>query len=124
MFTDLGPKDNHHHNHSPDPSRSTSPEPTSSTTGEGPTTTPSHRFLTRQSGIIRTNCIDCLDRTNVAQFCIGRVALDRQMDMLGIKIPPSQMGEMAKVMMEMWADHGDCISQQYGGSGAMHKVGR
>jgi hypothetical protein len=25
-----------------------------------------------QTGILRTNCIDCLDRTNVAQFCFGR----------------------------------------------------
>ena len=28
-----------------------------------------------QRGVIRTNCIDCLDRTNTAQFIIGKVAL-------------------------------------------------
>jgi len=29
------------------------------------------RFYSRQRGVIRTNCIDCLDRTNVGQFCVG-----------------------------------------------------
>ena len=27
--------------------------------------------LLLQSGVLRTNCIDCLDRTNVAQFAAG-----------------------------------------------------
>lgn len=31
-----------------------------------------------QSGIIRTNCIDSLDRTNAAQFFLGRAALGYQ----------------------------------------------
>ena len=28
-----------------------------------------------QTGVIRTNCVDCLDRTNTAQFVIGKCAL-------------------------------------------------
>jgi hypothetical protein len=28
-----------------------------------------------QSGVVRTNCIDSLDRTNVAQFIVARAAL-------------------------------------------------
>ena len=32
----------------------------------------------RQHGIIRTNCVDCLDRTNTAQFAIGKHALGHQ----------------------------------------------
>jgi hypothetical protein len=31
-----------------------------------------------QSGVLRTNCIDCLDRTNVAQYAYGLAALARQ----------------------------------------------
>lgn len=27
----------------------------------------------RQTGIVRTNCVDCLDRTNTAQFAIGLI---------------------------------------------------
>ncbi len=33
----------------------------------------------RQSGVIRTNCIDCLDRTNVVQSVIGRIVLLNQL---------------------------------------------
>ena len=90
---------------------------------QDPESDPSSRFYSNQRGVIRTNCIDCLDRTNVGQFCIGRMALDRQMDVLGLRIPSAQMGDVATTLREMWADHGDCIAQQYGGSGAMHKVG-
>lgn len=34
-----------------------------------------------QSGVVRTNCIDCLDRTNAAQFMLGRCALGHQVCM-------------------------------------------
>ena len=30
------------------------------------------KTLTEQSGVFRTNCIDCLDRTNVVQSLIAR----------------------------------------------------
>ena len=36
-----------------------------------------------QSGVARTNCIDCLDRTNAAQFVIGKRALGHQLQALG-----------------------------------------
>ena len=29
----------------------------------------------KQHGVVRTNCVDCLDRTNTAQFAIGKCAL-------------------------------------------------
>ena len=38
-------------------------------------------ILSLQHGIPRTNCIDCLDRTNAAQFVIGKIAL-------GIQVSP------------------------------------
>mmetsp|Transcript_5700 Transcript_5700/g.20754 ORF Transcript_5700/g.20754 Transcript_5700/m.20754 type:complete len:139 (-) Transcript_5700:3029-3445(-) len=31
-----------------------------------------------QNGVLRTNCIDCLDRTNVAQYALGLCALRLQ----------------------------------------------
>ena len=40
--------------------------------------------LSMQNGIARTNCIDCLDRTNAAQFVIGKRALGHQLHALGI----------------------------------------
>ena len=39
---------------------------------------------TMQNGIARTNCIDCLDRTNAAQLVIGKQALGHQLHALGI----------------------------------------
>lgn len=35
-----------------------------------------------QQGILRTNCIDCLDRTNAAQFMVGKCALGLQVNMI------------------------------------------
>ena len=40
--------------------------------------------LSLQNGVARTNCIDCLDRTNPAQFVIGKRALGHQLHALGI----------------------------------------
>ncbi|OEL34800.1 Phosphoinositide phosphatase SAC2 [Dichanthelium oligosanthes] len=36
-----------------------------------------------QKGVLRTNCIDCLDRTNVAQYAYGLAALGHQLHALG-----------------------------------------
>lgn len=45
--------------------------------------------VTFQTGIIRTNCVDCLDRTNTAQFAMGRAALAYQLHKMGfLKSPP------------------------------------
>jgi hypothetical protein len=37
-----------------------------------------------QRGVLRTNCIDCLDRTNVAQFSVGVHALGVQLAAMGL----------------------------------------
>jgi hypothetical protein len=37
-----------------------------------------------QQGILRTNCVDCLDRTNAAQFAIAKRALGHQLHALGL----------------------------------------
>ena len=34
-------------------------------------------FLSK-NGVLRTNCVDCLDRTNTAQFMVGKCALGFQ----------------------------------------------
>jgi hypothetical protein len=47
--------------------------------GDYETTTPQ-----MQNGVARTNCIDCLDRTNAAQFVIGKRALGHQLRALGV----------------------------------------
>ena len=44
----------------------------------------SARCVEVQRGIARTNCVDCLDRTNVVQYHAGKAALDIQLTSIGI----------------------------------------
>lgn len=75
--------------------------------------------LQLQSGISRTNCIDCLDRTNAAQFVIGKHAMSMQLFALGLVRNPADVKydcDAVSMMIEMYHDHGDTIALQYGGS--------
>lgn len=42
-----------------------------------------------QRGVMRSNCIDCLDRTNVAQFFLSFTVVYRMLFVLGIEFSPS-----------------------------------
>jgi phosphatidylinositol 3,5-bisphosphate 5-phosphatase len=81
--------------------------------GDGETFTP-----TLQNGVARTNCIDCLDRTNAAQFVIGKRALGYQLHALGIITDTSidYDTDAVNLLTHMYHDHGDTIAVQYGGS--------
>ncbi|ORX58769.1 hypothetical protein DM01DRAFT_1333388 [Hesseltinella vesiculosa] len=72
----------------------------------------------RQHGVLRTNCIDCLDRTNAAQFLMGKCALGHQLYALGVISSPYMQfdSDAINVFTEMYHDHGDTIALQYGGS--------
>jgi phosphatidylinositol 3,5-bisphosphate 5-phosphatase len=71
-----------------------------------------------QNGVARTNCIDCLDRTNAAQFVIGKRALGHQLHALGILEDTSidYDTDAVNLFTHMYHDHGDTIAVQYGGS--------
>ncbi|KAL4871127.1 hypothetical protein BDV12DRAFT_164820 [Aspergillus spectabilis] len=71
-----------------------------------------------QNGIARTNCIDCLDRTNAAQFVIGKRALGYQLHALGIieGTTVEYDTDIVNLFTDIWHDHGDNIAIQYGGS--------
>ncbi len=74
--------------------------------------------MSLQHGICRTNCVDCLDRTNACQFIIAKRALGLQLFALGI-IDKPQLAydtDAVNLLMEMFHDHGDTIALQYGGS--------
>ena len=40
--------------------------------------------LSRQTGVTRSNCMDCLDRTNVSQSALGKWALNKQLREAGL----------------------------------------
>lgn len=75
-----------------------------------------------QQGVIRTNCIDSLDRTNVVQSLIGKYVLRKQMIQAGI-LSEFEMIEsypdLNSLFSNMWADHADVCSIQYAGTGAL-----
>ncbi|KAJ3383720.1 phosphatidylinositol-3,5-bisphosphate 5-phosphatase [Entophlyctis sp. JEL0112] len=86
--------------------------------GAGPRSQPSRILGRLQTGITRTNCIDCLDRTNAAQFMIGKCALGHQLYALGVLSHPQVPFDCdaANILNTMYQDHGDTIALQYGGS--------
>ncbi|VFQ93501.1 unnamed protein product [Cuscuta campestris] len=78
--------------------------------------------LEAQLGILRTNCIDCLDRTNVTQSMIGRKMLEFQFKRLGVfgaEDTISSHPNLDESFKNLWADHGDDISIQYSGTPAL-----
>ncbi|VDQ04194.1 unnamed protein product [Trichobilharzia regenti] len=81
-------------------------------------------FNSNQYGIIRVNCVDCLDRTNTAQFVIGRVVLGYQLYGLGFLAEPDFMdnSQIDRLLQELYDEHGDTLALQYGGSQLVHNI--
>lgn len=77
-----------------------------------------------QNGVLRTNCIDCLDRTNVAQYAYGLAAIGHQLHSLGIiEHPKIDLDDpVANDLMQFYERMGDTLAHQYGGSAAHNKV--
>ncbi|KAJ1658606.1 phosphatidylinositol-3,5-bisphosphate 5-phosphatase [Dispira simplex] len=77
-----------------------------------------------QTGIIRSNCIDCLDRTNTAQNLIGRCALGHQLYALGA-IPKPYVAfntEAVALLNDMYRSMGNTVALQYGGSQLVNTI--
>jgi hypothetical protein len=91
-----------------------------------------------QNGVVRTNCMDCLDRTNVVQSIFGRYALFNELHGLTTntsttkKLLPAALtkdyrnnamalpwptGEVNHRLL--WADNADAISRLYAGTPAL-----
>lgn len=77
-----------------------------------------------QTGIVRVNCVDCLDRTNTAQCVIGMVALGYQLYSMGVLYKPEidPDTDMVRLLEELYEDHGDTLALQYGGSQLVHRI--
>ncbi|KAG2553706.1 hypothetical protein PVAP13_9KG541700 [Panicum virgatum] len=78
--------------------------------------------IEEQTGTVRTNCIDCLDRTNVTQSMIGRKILESQLqriEVLGVNDTISNHPAFDTNYKVLWANHGDAISIQYSGTPAL-----
>ncbi|XP_070291958.1 LOW QUALITY PROTEIN: polyphosphoinositide phosphatase [Salvelinus sp. IW2-2015] len=76
------------------------------------------------TGVLRNNCVDCLYRTNTAQFIVGQCALAYQLYSLGmIDKPRLQFDtDCVRLFEKLYGDHGGTLSLQYRGSQLGHRV--
>ena len=94
-----------------------------------------------QNGVVRTNCMDCLDRTNVVQSIIGRYALFNELAGMTTSTPPYNSKLLPPEMSDafrtqamtlpwesgevthrsLWADNADAISRLYAGTPALKR---
>ncbi|XP_053513747.1 synaptojanin-1 isoform X1 [Artibeus jamaicensis] len=72
-----------------------------------------------QGGTVRTNCLDCLDRTNSVQAFLGLEMLAKQLEALGLAEKPQLVTRFQEVFRSMWSVNGDSISKIYAGTGAL-----
>ncbi|EEP82942.1 conserved hypothetical protein [Uncinocarpus reesii 1704] len=71
--------------------------------------------ILQQEGVFRTNCLDCLDRTNLVQTLISRMVLERFLK----QYHGTQVDKFWLIHSTLWADNGDMLSKGYAGTGAL-----
>ena len=87
----------------------------------------SGEWTQRQKGVIRTNCMDNLDRTNVVQSLFARAVLLAQIKAIeagrpeAVKEAPleSAHAEFEKAFKNVWANNADAMSLLYSGTPAL-----
>ncbi|XP_055620671.1 synaptojanin-1 [Toxorhynchites rutilus septentrionalis] len=74
-----------------------------------------------QKGAIRTNCLDCLDRTNCVQTYIGLEILNEQISQIAALSDKKQQisSRFEEVFRQMWINNGNEVSKIYAGTGAI-----
>ncbi|MED6130942.1 Phosphoinositide phosphatase sac8 [Stylosanthes scabra] len=78
--------------------------------------------LEEQKGVIRSNCVDSLDRTNVTQCYLAQKALNQQLQRIDVLNPSecvSLFDEEYRKYRALWAEQGDEISLEYTGTNAL-----
>lgn len=71
--------------------------------------------ILQQEGIFRTNCLDCLDRTNLIQTIISQMALELFLHHRN----EHATADFWVRHSSLWADNGDALSKIYAGTGAL-----
>lgn len=84
----------------------------------GDTVIQDNKVVRNQAGIVRTNCMDCLDRTGVSQCAFGQRALEGQLEQEGYTID-LRTSISTQWFNILWADNGDAISKQYSSTAAL-----
>jgi hypothetical protein len=71
--------------------------------------------IMQQNGVFRVNCLDCLDRTNLVQGMISKMALELFLTHRAERAN----GDFWMRHDTLWADNGDALSKIYAGTGAL-----
>ncbi|KAH6709016.1 SacI homology domain-containing protein [Leptodontidium sp. 2 PMI_412] len=69
----------------------------------------------QQEGVFRTNCLDCLDRTNLIQTIISQMAMESFLAHRSERAA----SDFWMRHSSLWADNGDALSRIYAGTGAL-----
>ncbi|KAI9370004.1 SacI homology domain-containing protein [Aspergillus egyptiacus] len=91
-------------------SEKANPPSTGNNTGHESTT-----VILQQEGVFRTNCLDCLDRTNQVQTIISSMALESFL----VQENGTLSSDIDLRHSTLWADNGDALSKIYAGTGAL-----
>ncbi|CAA7259620.1 unnamed protein product [Cyclocybe aegerita] len=75
-------------------------------------------LVTDQKGVFRTNCLDCLDRTNFVQDILSRTTLEQYL--LLVRREWLHSNTLWTHHRELWAENGDALSRIYAGTGALN----
>lgn len=89
-----------------------------------------NKIISNQVGIIRTNCLDSLDRTNIIQSRLSYTVLENIYHKMNISLKQliailsnnpffcsaEENDTLLQTYKEMWAENGDFISLQYAGT--------
>ncbi len=80
--------------------------------------------LKHQVGVIRNNCLDCLDRTNVVQSVLGRLVLlqiFQSLKLMDFKSPLTRFNNESfeSIFRNIWTDNADQMSILYAGTPAL-----
>ena len=86
---------------------------------------PSGQVTSWQVGVIRTNCMDNLDRTNVVQSLFARRSLvfqvgkTEQVDLMGKGLLETPWKAFENMFKHVWVNNANAISLAYAGTGAL-----
>ncbi|KAF9973946.1 inositol polyphosphate 5-phosphatase [Actinomortierella ambigua] len=75
-------------------------------------------IIQTQKGVFRTNCLDCLDRTNVIQSNLSKAAIES----LFFNLNSNERDRLYSLFAQhsdLWAQNGDNLSKIYTGTGAL-----
>lgn len=80
------------------------------------------KVISEQSSVVRTNCMDCLDRTNVVQSVLAHWILQKEFETAGVTTennPWESDKSLLSYFQNLWADNADAVSFSYSGTGAL-----